>query len=105
MLFGCAREAWRGAVGAVFAERVEWVRSPFSPRAFGFARMYDDIWTGAKGMYKLEPAIADGGEVILYAPHITEFSYTHGAFLDAIGYHCRDYFLKQWERFADVPRA
>ena len=67
--------------------------------------MYDDIWTGAKGMYKLEPAMADGGEVVLYAPHITEFSYTHGAFLDRIGYHCRDYFLKQWERFAGVPRG
>ena len=67
--------------------------------------MYDDIWTGAKGMYKLEPAMADGGEVVLYAPHITEFSYTHGAFLDRIGYHCRDYFLKQWDRFAGVPRG
>jgi hypothetical protein len=56
-------------------------------------------------MYKVEPAIADGGEVILYAPHITEFSYTHGADLDRIGYHCRDYFLQQWARFADVPRG
>ncbi|MGH9550899.1 MAG: hypothetical protein ACRD3W_16075, partial [Terriglobales bacterium] len=65
----------------------------------------DDIWTGAKGMYKLEPAMADGGEVVIYAPHITEFSYTHGVFLDRVGYHCRDYFLKQWERFAEVPRA
>ena len=37
-------------------------------------RMYDDIWTGAKGFYKLEPVVADGGEVILYAPHITEIS-------------------------------
>ena len=67
--------------------------------------MYDDIWTGAKGMYKVEPAMAGGGEVVLYAPHITEFSYTHGAFLDEIGYHCRDYFLKQWTRFADVPKS
>jgi lactate racemase len=67
--------------------------------------IYDDIWTGAKGMYKAEPAMADGGEVILYAPHITEFSYTHNAFLERIGYHCRDYFLKQWSRFADIPRG
>ena len=55
--------------------------------------MYDDLWTAAKGMYKLEPAVADGGEVVIYAPHITEVSYTHGALIDEIGYHCRDYFL------------
>jgi len=65
--------------------------------------MYDDIWTAAKGMYKMEPAIADGGEVIIYAPHITEISYTHGQIIDQIGYHVRDYFLKQWERFKDYP--
>ena len=67
--------------------------------------MYDDIWTGAKGMYKVEPAMLEGGEVVLYAPHITEISYTHGAFLDQIGYHCRDYFLKQPGRFDGIPRS
>jgi NAD(P)-dependent dehydrogenase (short-subunit alcohol dehydrogenase family) len=56
--------------------------------------MYDDIWTAAKGMYKLEPVVEDGGEVIIYAPHIDEISYTHGALLHEIGYHVRDYFLK-----------
>jgi lactate racemase len=65
--------------------------------------MYEDIWTAAKGMYKLEPAIADGGEVVIYAPHIDEVSYTHGPDIEAIGYHCRDYFLAQWERFKHVP--
>src|SRR5438067_7076933 len=65
--------------------------------------IYDDLWTAAKAMYKTEPAIADGGEVIIYAPHITEISYTHGKLIDQIGYHVRDYFLKQWERFKDVP--
>src|SRR5438309_1159333 len=29
--------------------------------------MYDDLWTAAKAMYKTEPAIVDGGEVIIYA--------------------------------------
>jgi len=67
--------------------------------------LYSDLWTAAKGMYKVEPAIADGGEVVIYAPHISEVSYTHGAVIDKIGYHCRDYFVKQWERFKDVPRG
>src|ERR1700730_8033905 len=65
--------------------------------------IYDDLWTAAKAMYKTEPAIADGGEVIIYAPHISEISYTHGKLIDQVGYHVRDYFLKQWEHFKDVP--
>ncbi|HEX8731052.1 MAG TPA: hypothetical protein VF725_03230, partial [Ktedonobacterales bacterium] len=67
------------------------------------ASHYDDLWTAAKAMYKTEPVIADGGEVIIYAPHITEVSYTHGALIDAVGYHVRDYFLGQWPRFSHVP--
>jgi nickel-dependent lactate racemase len=64
---------------------------------------YDDLWTAAKAMYKTEPVVADGGEVIIYAPHITEVSYTHGALIDAVGYHVRDYFLGQWQRFRETP--
>ena len=66
-------------------------------------KMYDDLWTGAKGMYKMEPAVADGGEVVIYSPHIDEVSYTHGRVIDEIGYHCIDYFLKQWDRFSQYP--
>lgn len=65
--------------------------------------MYDDLWTAGKAMYKTEAAIADGGEVIIYAPHLDEISYTHGKLIDQIGYHVRDYFTKQWERFKDIP--
>lgn len=65
--------------------------------------MYEDIWTGGKCMYKLEPVLADGGELIIYAPHITEVSVTHGRTLLQVGYHCRDYFLKQWDRFRQYP--
>ena len=67
--------------------------------------MYDDIWVAGKVMYKLEPIVADDGTLIIYAPHITEISYTHGKVLDEIGYHTRDYFRKQPERFAGVPRG
>ena len=103
--FGTAREAWSAAVELSSQKHIQWVDRPFRRVLSVLPEMYDDIWTGAKGMYKVEPAMADGGEVVLYAPHITEFSYTHGAFLDKIGYHCRDYFLKQWTKFADLPRS
>jgi len=66
--------------------------------------MYTEIWTGAKGFYKVEPVVADGGEVILYAPHIRELASSHPQILE-IGYHCRDYFVHQPDRFAHVHRG
>jgi nickel-dependent lactate racemase len=66
-------------------------------------KMYDELWTGGKCMYKLEPVLADDGELIIYAPHITEISVTHGKLIEEVGYHCRDYFLKQWDKFKNYP--
>jgi len=68
-------------------------------------KMYDDMWTAGKVMYKLEPIVADGGTLIIYAPHIDEISYTHGEKIEQVGYHTRDYFLKQMDKFAGIPRA
>ena len=65
---------------------------------------YGDLWTGAKGFYKVEPVVADGGEVVLFAPHITEIARMHPA-LDDLGYHCRDYFLAHWGEYRDHPRG
>jgi len=65
--------------------------------------MYSEIWTAGKAMYKLEPVLADGGELLLYAPHVREISVTHGSTIREVGYHCRDYFLKQWNRFQHYP--
>jgi hypothetical protein len=65
--------------------------------------MYDELWTGGKCMYKLEPVLADSGELIIYAPNISEICVSHGKALLEIGYHCRDYFLKQWDRYKNYP--
>jgi nickel-dependent lactate racemase len=67
------------------------------------SEIYDDLWTAAKAMYKTEPAISDGGEVIIYAPWLTEISFTHGALIDQVGYHVLEYFTEQPARFASVP--
>src|SRR5262249_17396334 len=65
--------------------------------------MYEELWTAGKCMYKLEPVLADGGELIIYAPHLNEVCVSHGGYIQEIGYHCRDYFLKQWDKFKQVP--
>ncbi len=103
LFIGCPEEAYEAAADLSAKLHIRWVDKPYRRVLSVMPRMYDDIWTAAKGMYKLEPAIADGGEVILYAPHIDEISYTHGKLLDEIGYHVRDYFLKQWDKFRNYP--
>ncbi|MCF2150615.1 lactate racemase domain-containing protein [Desmonostoc muscorum LEGE 12446] len=95
--------AWEAAAKLSAKLHIKYVDKPFKQVLSVMPEMYDDIWTAAKGMYKLEPVVADGGEVIIYAPHITEFSYTHGEILAEIGYHVRDYFLKQWDKFQGYP--
>jgi nickel-dependent lactate racemase len=103
--FGGAREAWKSAAALSAQTHIEWIDKPFRRALAIMPEMYADIWTAAKGMYKAEPAMMDEGEVVIYAPHITEFSYTHSRYIESVGYHCRDYFLKQWKHFADVPRG
>ncbi len=103
LFFGSAQESWQAAANLSAKTHIRYVDKPFKKVLSIMPRMYDDLWTAAKGMYKLEPAVADGGEVIIYAPHITEVSYTHGKLIDEVGYHCRDFFLKQWGRYGSYP--
>ena len=100
---GPAQAAWECAAALSARSHIIEVERPFQRVLSIMPEMYEDLWTAAKGMYKLEPAVADGGEVVIYAPHITEVSYSHGPLIDEIGYHCRDYFTGQWERFAKYP--
>jgi nickel-dependent lactate racemase len=92
------------AAAQLSAERhIIWLDRPYQRVLSCAPAMYDELWTGAKAMYKLEPGIADGGEVIVYAPHLKVISAVHGRYLYQTGYHVRDYFLKQWDRFTDIP--
>jgi nickel-dependent lactate racemase len=100
---GTPEEAYEAAAELSAKLHIQWIEQPFQRVLSVMPTMYDDIWTAAKGMYKMEPAIAAGGEVVIYAPHIDEISYTHGQLIDEIGYHVRDYFLKQWDKFKHYP--
>jgi lactate racemase len=103
LYFGSPESAWRSASALSAQTHIVHVREPFTRVLSVMPTMYDDLWTAAKGMYKMEPAVADGGEVVIYAPHITEVSYTHGRIIDEVGYHCRDYFTAQWDHFKGYP--
>jgi nickel-dependent lactate racemase len=103
MYIGTYKEAFDEAADLSGQLNIIWKPEAFKRVLSMPSPIYDDLWTAAKAMYKTEPVIADGGEVIIYAPHLSEVSYTHGKLIDQVGYHVRDYFLKQWDRFKDIP--
>lgn len=100
--FGSPEEAWAEQARVTAQTHITYVDKPFANVISEIPERYHDIWTAAKGFYKTEPAVADGGEVIIYAPHISTVSEVHPE-IYRIGYHCRDYFVQQWDRFCDVP--
>lgn len=103
LFVGDLRTAWAAAADLSSERHIIWVDKPYQRVLSWTPPMYDELWTGAKAMYKLEPAIADGGEVIVYAPHLDVVSHVHGKYIYEAGYHVRDYYLKQWDRFGHLP--
>jgi nickel-dependent lactate racemase len=101
MTFGDPESAWAAAAGVSAETHVRYLEAPVRRVVSVMPAKYQDIWTAAKGFYKLEPVVADGGEVILYAPHVTQIAAMHPE-INEIGYHCRDYFVKQWDRFKGI---
>ena len=49
-------------------------------------RHYDELWVGGKASYKLGSVIKAGGELIIFAPHLTQLSATHGRLIEKYGY-------------------
>jgi lactate racemase len=96
--FGSPEQAWAAAADVAAQTHVRYLDKPVRRVLSVMPRRYEDMWTAAKGFYKVEPVVADGGEVIIYAPHISDVARMHPE-INEIGYHCRDYFVKQWDKF------
>jgi nickel-dependent lactate racemase len=103
MFYGTPEQAWSDAADLSGTVHIKRMDKPFKTVMSCSPKMYDELWTAGKCMYKLEPVVEDGGELIIYAPHLSEISITHGEHIMAVGYHCRDYFVKQWDKFKDHP--
>jgi nickel-dependent lactate racemase len=105
LYIGDPKEAWEAAADLSNQVHVIYEDGPFHSVLSCAPPMYEELWVGGKCAYKLEPVVADGGELIVYAPHISRISSVHGSTIQRIGYHVRDYFVKQMDRFATVPRG
>lgn len=96
-------EAWSAAADQSAQRHIRWVDHPFQQVLSWAPPMYNELWTAGKAMYKLEPALAEGGELIIYAPHLDTVSHVHGHYIYEVGYHVLDYFLEQWDEFRHIP--
>jgi nickel-dependent lactate racemase len=103
VFIGDYESAWSAAADLSSQRHIIWVDKPFKRVLSKAPPMYDELWTAGKAMYKLEPALAEGGELTIYAPHLDVVSHVHGKYIYEIGYHVLPYFLKQWERFKHIP--
>jgi nickel-dependent lactate racemase len=103
LFYGTPEAAWNEAADLSGRLHIKRCERPFQQVLSCAPPMYDELWVAGKCMYKMEPIVADGGELIIYAPHLHEISVTHGKLIEQVGYHVRDYFTKQWDRFKDIP--
>lgn len=103
IVIGDMLEAWSIAADLSAQRHIHWVNTPFQKVLSCAPAMYDELWTAAKAMYKLEPAVAVGGEVVIFAPHLDTVSHVHGRYINEIGYHILPYFLQDWERCKHIP--
>jgi nickel-dependent lactate racemase len=100
--YGTPEVAWAEAAGIAALTHVQYLDAPVRNVLSIVPERYDDLWTAAKGFYKVEPVVADGGRVVLHAPHLRELTPMHPG-VEEIGYHTIDYFTAQWDRFGTRP--
>jgi lactate racemase len=103
VFIGEYQEAWWEAAKLSSQRHIIWLNKPVKHVLSCAPAMYDELWTAGKAMYKLEPALEKGAELIIYAPHLDTVSHVHGKYIHEIGYHVLPYFLKQWDKFKHVP--
>ncbi|MEO1998618.1 MAG: lactate racemase domain-containing protein [Planctomycetaceae bacterium] len=103
LFYGTAESAWERAADLSAQVHIKRCDRPFQQVLSCAPPMYDELWVAGKCMYKLEAVVADGGELIIFAPHLNEISTTHGDLIEKVGYHVRDYFTEQWDQFQDLP--
>lgn len=103
LFIGGIIEAWEEAVALSSQRHIVWLDKPFKKILAQAPSMYDELWTAGKAVYKLESAVADGGEIIVYSPTLRDISVVHEQYIEKIGYHVRDYFLANWKKYKKYP--
>ena len=83
---GDLRQAFRKAAEVSRQVHIKYTGRKYRRVVALLDRHYEDLWVGGKASYRLGPVIEEGGELIIYAPHLTSISETHGKLIKRYGY-------------------
>src|SRR5881227_2934698 len=83
---GDIREAFRRAAEVSRRVHIRYTGRKYKRVVALLDEHYDELWVGGKASYKLGAIIEEGGELIIYAPHLRSISETHGLLIEKYGY-------------------
>src|SRR5256714_9332915 len=83
---GDFREAFRAAAEISAQVHIKYTGRKYRRVVALLDEHYDELWVGGKASYKLGGIIEEGGELIIYAPHLRSISETHGRLIEQYGY-------------------
>jgi len=83
---GDFRLAVRRAAAVSRCVHIKYTRRKYKRVAALLDEHYEELWLGGKASYRLGAVIEDGGELIIYAPHLRCISDTHGEMIERYGY-------------------
>jgi nickel-dependent lactate racemase len=83
---GDVREAFRRAADVSRQVHIKYTGRKYKRVVALLDEHYDELWVGGKASYKLGGIIEEGGELVIYAPHLHAISETHGLLIEKYGY-------------------
>src|SRR5204862_2632131 len=86
LFVGDFREAFRHAAEVSRHVHIKYTGRKYKRVVALLDEHYDELWVGGKASYKLGAIIEEGGELIIYAPHLRSISETHGKLIEKYGY-------------------
>ncbi|MEP6946356.1 MAG: lactate racemase domain-containing protein [Acidobacteriota bacterium] len=92
---GDYRAAFRKAAEVSKSVHIKYVTKKYARVVAMLDDHYEDLWVGGKASYKLGGILENGGELVIYAPHLRSISETHGELIARFGYAPLEVILEQ----------
>ena len=105
LYIGDVEKTWSLAADLSAKLHVKYVDRPFKTVLGIVPEYYTELWVAGKAMYKLEPVVADGGELIIYGAHVEAVSYTFDELIRRVGYHTSAYLQSNLDHYDGIPRS
>lgn len=102
LCWGTPEAAHSAAAAQIDRYQAKFVDQQYQTVVAVLSPKYPEIWTGGKGSYKLQGIVADGGSLILYAPHLHSVSASWGEQIEQVGYHCMPYIQAHLDEYLDA---